>query len=132
MHMTIRHVCLLVLSFSALFSEAATGGLIRERYRTDRSCSLSSFSQADLQPYEACSVLPLNGENKFGRILIQFGETDCQFELQQCLPNVCYVLRDFSALLPKDLNLTSLQTPSNIPINTGIFRNISVEVKQKS
>eukprot|EP00960_Hanusia_phi_P047029 758184-Hanusia_phi.AAC.7 len=78
MSKTTTLVVFLVISSLAPFCLATTGSLMRERYRTDRGCSLSSYSQTDLQPYEACSFFPVSGENKFGRILIQFGETNCQ------------------------------------------------------
>jgi hypothetical protein len=73
--------------------EAST--LIAARHKSDRACSLQTVEGDDIAPMEYCSFLPGLGENKHGRILIQFGESNCKFTLRNCMPvcvfGLCFV-----------------------------------------
>jgi len=50
-----------------------------------------------------------------------------QFRLSRCMPGFCYIIRDFSTLLSRDLNITALENFENVPPNTGVFKNASIE-----
>jgi hypothetical protein len=67
-------------------ARGATSTVIEERHRTDRQCSLKTIEGDDLPPTDYCAFLPELGENKHRRILIQFGESNCEFTLRNCLP----------------------------------------------
>ena len=71
------------------------GSFLKERHRTDRPCSLGTNEVAELAPTEICAVVPGMGLEKpasgatnaelskigtdaNGRLLVSFGETNCE------------------------------------------------------
>ena len=64
----------------------ATSTVIEGRHRTDRQCSLKTIEGGDIPPTDYCSFLPELGENTHRRVLIQYGESNCEFTLRSCLP----------------------------------------------
>ena len=64
----------------------AAGSLLENRYKADRTCSLQTIEGDNMGPMEYCSFLPGLGENMHGRVLVHFGESNCEFTLRNCFP----------------------------------------------
>ena len=103
------------------------GTLLAGRHRTDRTCSLQTVLGDDISPSEYCVFLPGEGENRHKRVLIQFGESNCEFTLRSCTPGYCYAIRDFSGLLPRDIDIDAIEDFRDVEGATGIFKNATVE-----
>ena len=77
---------LLALAVVSCVVRGASSTLIEGRHKTDRQCSLKTVEGDDIPPTDYCSFLPELGENKHRRVMIQFGESNCEFTLRSCLP----------------------------------------------
>ena len=115
------------LAASCLLAHCEAGTLLAGRHRTDRTCSLQTVLGDDISPSEYCVFLPGEGENRHKRVLIQFGESNCEFTLRSCTPGYCYAIRDFSGLLPRDIDIDAIEDFRDVEGATGIFKNATVE-----
>eukprot|EP00277_Geminigera_cryophila_P023379 CAMPEP_0179473966 /NCGR_PEP_ID=MMETSP0799-20121207/53537_1 /TAXON_ID=46947 /ORGANISM="Geminigera cryophila, Strain CCMP2564" /LENGTH=215 /DNA_ID=CAMNT_0021282787 /DNA_START=38 /DNA_END=685 /DNA_ORIENTATION=+ len=122
-----KDVMLMVVAAACLIVPATASTLIAGRHKTDRECSLQTVEGDDIAPMEYCSFLPGLGENRHKRVLIQFGESNCKFTLRNCVPNYCYVIRDFSGLLPRDVDIDALENYRDLTGNFGVFKNATVQ-----
>jgi len=57
---------------------AASASFIRERYRADRGCSLSTITSDDISSEQFCAFETADAADKYGRLHLQFGESGCQ------------------------------------------------------
>lgn len=63
-------------------------------------CSLVASSAADVLK-SSCQVGSLYGSAN-GRVHMAFGETNCTVTLSDCVPGVCYSLRDATSTVERD------------------------------
>lgn len=95
-------MCITLLMMAGM----ANGNFLEERHRDNRQCSLGTGNPDELDPNLRCSFVPTLGVTDQERVLVRFGESDCSVTLRSCMVGVCYVIRDFSFFMERDLDMT--------------------------
>lgn len=94
-----------VLAFSSV---SVLSDLKSQRHAKGAKCSLGDF-EGDATPSNLCQLTPKAGLDSNGRIRMRFGEVGCTFWIHNCLLGRCYMIWDYSSLMPNDLDLGAVR-----------------------
>ena len=97
----------LAFVFITAFLVSAIADIAGQRYATTKKCSLGDFD-GDLTPENLCQLVPKSGVDGNGRVKMRFGETDCVFNIKGCIHGRCYMIWDYSSLMPNDMDLSAV------------------------